>query len=44
MRRDFLRRIIVHKNKRKEHLNAAGIAFDFLVYLPIFLSNLAGKM
>ncbi|CEI82299.1 hypothetical protein BN997_02160 [Oceanobacillus oncorhynchi] len=30
------------KNKFEEHLDAAGIAFDLLLFLPIFVSNLAG--
>ncbi|WP_339182730.1 hypothetical protein [Oceanobacillus sp. FSL W7-1293] len=30
------------KNKFEEHLDAAGIAFDLLLFLPIFISNIAG--
>ncbi|UUI03967.1 SRPBCC family protein [Oceanobacillus jeddahense] len=32
----------MNKNKLKKHVYAAGIAFDLLVYLPVFISNLAG--
>lgn len=30
------------KNKFEEHLDAARIAFDLLLFLPIFISNIAG--